>query len=123
MDGAVNARSFNDAHVWNPELRALMHKVTVLENENFTTAYNRQPQEHHARVVVIARDGQQVVGTTGGDKDDLSAPKSDIQIEEKFKGLTADALSARRANAVLRRLWRLEELKTTAEIPPALCVA
>ena len=36
MDGTVTPRSFNDAHLWNPELRALMQKIEVVENEEFT---------------------------------------------------------------------------------------
>ena len=30
MDGTVTLRSFNDAHLWNPELRALLPKVEVV---------------------------------------------------------------------------------------------
>ena len=43
MDGTVTLRSFNDAHLWNPELRALMQKIEVVENEEFTKAYERLP--------------------------------------------------------------------------------
>ena len=45
---------------------------------------------------------------TGGGEDDLAAPKSDAQIEEKFRGLTEDLMGARGC-AILDRLWHMEE--------------
>src|SRR5262249_23477193 len=53
MDGTVTSRSFDDAHLWNPELRALMQKIKVVENVEFTQAFERLPQEHHTRVSVV----------------------------------------------------------------------
>ena len=49
IDGTVTLRSFNDAHLWNPELRALMQKVEVVENDEFTKAFEDQPPRHCAR--------------------------------------------------------------------------
>ncbi|MBI4191677.1 MAG: MmgE/PrpD family protein [Betaproteobacteria bacterium] len=119
MDGTVTPRQFNDAHIWNPELRALLQKIEVVTNEEFTKAYERVPQEHHARVTVLTSKGERLVGEARGDKDDLAAPRSDAQIEEKFRGFTEDFLGAKRVNAILDRLWHLEELGNVAEIPPA----
>ena len=64
--------------------------------------------EHRTRVTVVTSSGERLVGETGGDQDDLAAPKSDAQIEEKFRGLTEDVLGAKRVNAILDRLWHLE---------------
>jgi hypothetical protein len=58
------------------------------------------------------------VGESGGGSEDLSTPKDDAQIVEKFRGLTEDFLGAKRVNAILERLWHLEELKNVAAIPP-----
>jgi 2-methylcitrate dehydratase len=120
MDGTITLRSFNDAHLWNPELRALMQKIEVVENEEFTQAFERLPVEHRARVTIVTSAGEQLVGETGGDQDDLSTPKSDAQIVEKFRSLTEDALGTKRVNAILDRLWHLEEMGHVAEIPAAL---
>ena len=120
MDGTVTLRSFNDQHLWNPALRALMKKIEVIENEEFTKGYERRPVEHRARITVITEDGERFVGESGGDKDDLSMPKSDAQIEEKFRSLTEEFLGDKRAKSVLEQLWHLEDLKDVTMIPPAL---
>ena len=96
-----------------------MKKIEVVENAEFTKAYERLPMEQRVRITVENLNGERLVGETGGDKDDLSAPKSDAQIEEKFRGLTEDMLGAKRVNVILDRLWHLEDLKDVAVIPAA----
>ena len=118
MDGTVTLRSYNDSHLWNPELRALMQKIEVVENEEFTKAYDRESQEHRMRVTVVTSGGDRIVGESGGDQDDMSAPKSDAQIEEKFRVLTEDYLGAKQVNAILKCLWRLENMENVTKIPP-----
>jgi len=61
-----------------------------------------------------------LIGEAGGDADDLAAPKSDAQISEKFRTLSADYLGAMQANFILERLWNLERMADVAEIP-SLC--
>jgi len=119
MDGTVTPRQFDDAHIWNPELRALMQKIEVVENEEFTNAYERLPVEHRTRITVVTCGGQRLVGETGGGEDDVAAQKSDAQIEEKFRGLSEEFLGAKRVNTILDRLWHLEDFENVAEIPPA----
>jgi len=119
LDGTVTPRSYNQAHLSNRELRALMQKMEVVENKEFTQAYERLPQEHLTRVTVVTASGERLVGEAGGDQDDMSTPKTDAQIEAKFRGLTEDVLGAKRASAILDRLWHLEEIGNVAEIPPA----
>ena len=120
VEGTVTTASFDDAHVWNPQLRALMQKVEVVARNDFTLAYGKLPVEHHARVIVYTHDGRQLVGATGGGLNDLAAPRSDDEIEKKFRLLSADFLGARRVDAILQRLWRLDEMDNVAAIPPAL---
>ena len=81
---------YNRPHLADPQLRALMEKVEVVENQEFTRAYDRQPQQHLARVRLVMDGGKQVVGEAGRDQDDLSANRSDAQIAEKFRVLTED---------------------------------
>ena len=119
IDGTVTLRSYNDSHLWNPRLRALMQKIKVVENKEFTQAFERQPQQHRMRVTVVTSDGERLVGEAGGVHGDIAAPKNDAQIEEKFRGLTEDYFSAKQVNTVLDRLWHLEDLKSAVEIPPA----
>ncbi len=122
MDGTVTPRSFNDATLWNPELRALMQKIEVVTDDEFTKAYVQLPVKHCARVTVVTNSGERLVGETGGDQDDLSTPRTDAQIAEKFRGLTEDFLGSRQVNAVLERLWQLDNLENVTAIPPAFAL-
>ena len=72
---------------------------------------------------VVTNNGERMVGESGGDQDDLAKPKSDAQIEQKFRGLTEEILGAKRVDAILERLWHLEGLTNVAEIPPAFVLA
>jgi len=120
MDGTVTPRQFDEPHLRDPELRALLGKIEVMANEEFTRAYERLPVEHHTRVNVMMRGGERFSGEAGGEKGDLSETKSDAQITEKFLGLANDFLGAGRAAAILDRLWKLEGLENVAEIPKGL---
>ena len=117
MDGKVTPRQFDDAHLKSPDLRALLAKIEVVVNDQFTKAYDRLPVEHHTRVCVVTRGGERLVGEAGGDKGDLSQPKTDAQIAEKFLGVTEEFLGPARARAAFERLFRLDDLDNAARIP------
>jgi 2-methylcitrate dehydratase len=116
--GKVTSRSFNDAHLWDPGLRSLLPKIRVVENKQFTEAYEKLPVEHHTRVTVAMKDGQLLVGETGGDADDHAREMSDEKVMEKFRAFTEDVLGAKQVTQILDRLWHLDELENVAVIPP-----
>ena len=115
--------SFNDARLWSPELRALLPKIEVVTNDGFTAAYERVPVEHPTRVTVVLRDGGRSIGEAGGDKGDLSQPKTDAEIEDKFRALTEGVLGLTRADAALDALWNLDTSQDVSRIPPLLTFA
>ena len=119
IDGTVTPRSFDDAHLADARLRALMKKIEVVPNEEFTKAYVKLPVEHRTRVTVIMQNGERTSGESGADKDDLSTPKTDEQIVSKFRGLTEEYLGAKQVKSILDRLWTLEGAENVASIPPA----
>jgi 2-methylcitrate dehydratase len=116
IDGTVTPRSYNDAHLKDPRLQGLIKTVEVVENTEFTLAY-KQKHEHHTRVTVELDNGEKRIGISGGGADDLSAPKTDAEIEAKFRMLTEDVMSVRRVDDALRQLWKLEEIPNVAVIP------
>ena len=119
LDGTVTPRSFNEAHLANPELIALMQKIEVVIDDEYTKAYVQMPVRHSARVTVVTNSGERMVGETGGDQDDLSTPKTDAQIIEKFRGLTEDFLGSKRVKSTLDSLWGLDSMADVTVIPPA----
>jgi 2-methylcitrate dehydratase len=120
MDGGVTRQSFDAAHLENPVILALMRKVTLAENPDFTQAYGKTPVEHRTRITVTTADGAMHVGESGGDEDDLSAEKSDAQIEAKFRALTERVIGVHQASALLDRLWNLEHLDDVSPIAAEL---
>ncbi len=123
IDKRVTPPSFEDARLWSPELRALLPKIEVVANDEFTAAYERVPVRHCTRVTVTLRSGEQLTGEAGGDQGDLSQPKTDAEIEDKFRGLAEGVLGSRRADAALGALWSLENAADVSEIPRLLVFA
>ena len=117
MDGTVTPAQFDDAHLHSPALRALLAKIEVVTNDAFTQAYEQVPVEHRTRVNVALRNGERIVGEAGGDQGDLSQPKTDAQIKEKFLGVTEEFLGSLQARRILERLFSIEALDNVAHIP------
>jgi 2-methylcitrate dehydratase PrpD len=57
----VTPRSFDDEKLWNPQLRALIQKIEVVENADYTAAYARLPVEHRTRVTLTLADGKTLI--------------------------------------------------------------
>ena len=123
MDGTVTPRSFNDQHLWNPELRALIHKIEVVPNAEFSKAYVKLPVEHRTRVTVQTTSGEKRVGEAGGDEHDISMPKSDQFINDKFMSLCEDSYGPKQVKRILAQLWALDTLPNVAAVPPELVIA
>ena len=75
------------------------------------------PVEHRTRVTVRLDDGELRTGYAGGHAGDLSQPKSDRDIEEKFRSLTEGELGGPRVDAALAALWNLESMLHVSAIP------
>src|SRR4051812_18487601 len=116
IDKRLSPASFADERLWSPELRALLPKIEVIANDEFTAAYERIPVEHRTRVTVRLKGGERRTGYAGGEQGDLSQPKSDREIEEKFRSLTEEGLGAQRADAALAALWSLDSMSDVSQI-------
>ena len=123
IDKRLTPSSFGDARLWSPELRALLPKIEVVTNDDFTAAYERLPVKHCTRVTVTLRGGERFVGEAGGEKGDLSQPKTDAEIEDKFRALTEGVLGARRVDAALDLLWNIDSMDDVSRLPPLLVFA
>jgi len=115
-EGRLTRQSFDQAHLDDADLSRLIQKVTLVENDEFTKAYAREPVEHRTRITVSTHNDESFVAESGGDEDDLSYEKTDAQIEAKFRSLAEPVLGPQRASAVLERLWRLETLPDVAPL-------
>jgi 2-methylcitrate dehydratase len=123
IDKRLTPASFADARLWSAELRTLLPKIEVVTNDDFSAAYEQVPVQHRTRVSVTLRGGERLVGEAGGDQGDLSQPKTDGEIEEKFRALTEGVLGAKRVDAALQALWNIDCADDLSQIPPLLVFA
>jgi 2-methylcitrate dehydratase len=122
-DGSVGPRQFKDDRLWDPDLRALIQKVEVLANDEFTEAYDRHPRLHHTRVTVHTKAGEVVVGEAGGPaREDMGRAKSVAEMDAKFTALAEEYIGSRRAREALDRMWRLPDIADVNEIPPLFTI-
>src|SRR5262249_40911200 len=107
MEGTVTLRSYNDDHLASRELRSLMQKIEVVANAEFTERFERGQQL--VRITVLTESGERRVAESGGDGDDVSEPPTAAAISEKFRRSTEEIFGARRVDALLDRLWHLDD--------------
>ncbi len=117
IDGDVTEETISESRLKDPRLQALMQKMTVQLNDEFEAAY---PDGWQCRIGIAARGGVRKSAHIKFFKGHVETPLSDVEVEAKFRTLTAHALSQEQANSLLAKAWRLEELKDIGEVL-ALC--
>ena len=123
VDGTLTPRSYGNARLWDPDLRALMQKIEVIENEEYTRAYQQVPARQCARVTIMATSGERQTADVSYGKGDQSAHSSLSLVTDKFRALSEDALGAKRVNFILDRLLNLEDMGSMADLPPLFTLA
>jgi 2-methylcitrate dehydratase len=104
-DGGVTPATFEPSRIRDPALRPLNKKMTVVEDPEFTRRY---PAESCARIEVTTTDGRRVTAETSHPKGHYRNPLTDTEVEEKFRGLAAEALGTEGCNRALAEVWNLE---------------
>jgi 2-methylcitrate dehydratase PrpD len=110
--GNVRLAAFEPARMEDGVTRSFMEKISVSVDKELDAAF---PHQRAARVAFVARDGRQeefLQPTRIGDPD---APLSDAQLEEKYLELAVPVIGRDRAEKLLGRLWKLEQLKAIPE--------
>ncbi len=122
IDGTITPRSYSDSRLWNADFRTLMGKVTVVENPEYTRAFDQVPVQHRTRVTVVYGSGETLVGAAGGDDDDLAEQLGDEQIAERFRALVGDMLGTARVGLLIAQLRDLENVQDMAELAPVFAM-
>jgi 2-methylcitrate dehydratase len=65
---------------------------------------------------VATRSGQRYSAEVAYHKGHFKNPLSDREVEEKFRSLATDLLSPAQADALLDRLWRLEQVEDIGQV-------
>lgn len=116
IDGTVGPKQFGPEHLSDPAIRALMGKVSVAVDDDYSAAYNARPPRHWTRVSIKMRSGQEFTGLAGGEHGDMAIAKSDREVESKFVAIVEEFLGRQRTRQALDQLKRLDELKDVGHI-------
>ena len=111
--GSVDQHHFDDQFLSDPELLDLVSKVKVSVSEE---ANRRAPEAMLCKVEVLTKSGQQYSSEVAYHKGHFKNPLSDAEVEAKFRSLAEGVLRSSRTDALLERLWRLEEVENIGEV-------
>lgn len=113
VNGTVWLEDFKEDRLGDPQLVALMRRIEVRTNVEYTRAY---PEANCFRIEVITRSGERHIRETRYARGHSSNPMTDLEIEAKFQKLAEPMLGPRRVNQILDRLWHVEEVQNLREL-------
>lgn len=117
LDGTVTLRSFDQKRLNDPHLQVLMRKVRVVEREEFAGQY---PQAMPTRVTVRTAAGKEYVKQMDFPLGHPRNPMSDLEVEEKFRHLSAGKLDRMEVRKVMDMVWKLDSLRDIRAVMPLL---
>lgn len=111
--GTVEVRHFSAAYWSNPDLLALVQKVQVHVSEE---ANRRAPEAMLSRVAVVTATGARYSAEVAYHRGHYKNPMTDQEIEAKFRTLAGDLLTPAQTEALLERLWHLEQVDDIGDV-------
>lgn len=108
MDGTFGVDQFKDERIRDPRLQALIQKVEVRRNPEFTREF---PEANRTRVEIVTTSGARYDREFRYAKGHPKNPMTDAEVETKFQALTDPVLTPGQRRDILDRLWHLEEAK------------
>jgi 2-methylcitrate dehydratase len=112
-DGDVTLAQFNPERFTEPKVLELTAKVKVHLDDALTARY---PRGIPNRLVVTLDDGRTFVREVEFPRGHAGNPMSDAEVEAKFRALVEPRYGKQRADQVLARCWKLEELSSVTEL-------
>jgi 2-methylcitrate dehydratase len=111
--GNVQEEHFNDAHLFDPTIRALTRRIKVKPS---TEADKHMPHAMRCYFKLITRSGAQFSTVVDHHKGHWKNPMDDADIERKFRALAKKVLPDAKTDTLLARLWQLHEIRDAGEI-------
>jgi 2-methylcitrate dehydratase len=113
MYGEVGQQHFDDEYLRNEALLDLVAKVKVSVSEE---ANRRVPEAMLCTVEVVTKSGQRYSSEVAYHKGHYKNPLTDTEVEEKFRKLADGVIPQARTDALLQRLWKLEDVEHIGEV-------
>ena len=118
-DRMVTPKQFTDDRLWDERLRAQMHKVKVVANDEFEKAF---PAKQCTRVTITTTSGQSFTAERDFPKGDPRDPMTIDEIGEKFDALAEPVMTDSRRKELREAIFSLEKLEDVGDLM-ALTVA
>ncbi len=113
IHGDVQEEHFDDAHVFNPAIRALTRKVKIKVSAD---ADKHMPAAMRCYFKLITTSGATHSTVVDHHKGHWKNPMDDADIEKKFRTLAKKVLPDAKIDTMLARLWQLEDMTDAGEI-------
>jgi 2-methylcitrate dehydratase len=104
-DGDISVASFSEARIRDPRLPALMDRIRISENPEFT---RKAPESMECRIELTTRRGQRFVESGSHPRGHAKNPMSEAEVETKFRKLCAGHMDQGRMEAITHGVWSLE---------------
>jgi 2-methylcitrate dehydratase len=111
--GTVEPKHFEAEYWRDPRLLELVQKVKVSVSEE---ANRRAPEAMLSVVEVVTGSGARATASVPYHRGHWKNPMTDQEIEAKFRSLAHDLLTPAQTDAVLERLWNLDQVKDIGEV-------
>src|SRR5262249_40236907 len=105
-EGKVTLESFDDAHLKDESLLALVQKIEVKANAELNTKY---PEGIPHLVRVHTKDGRTLEKEVTFPRGHARNPMTDAEVEAKFRTLAEPLLSETKIAEILDRCWNLDK--------------
>jgi 2-methylcitrate dehydratase len=113
MYGSVDQSHFDDEYLRDQRLLNLVARVKVGVSEE---ANRRAPEAMLCDLEVVTGSGQRYSSRVAYHKGHFKNPLTDSEVEDKFRSLAGPLLPAAQTDALLDRLWHLDDVDDVGEI-------
>ena len=113
MYGTVGPQHFDERYFRDKDLLDLVARVKCTPSEE---ADRREAEMSLCELELVLRSGERKPVRAEYHRGHWRNPMSDAEIEEKFRSLAAGVLPETRVDALITRLWKLEELRDVATL-------
>ena len=111
--GMVEAKHFEATYWRDPGLLDLVAKVKVSVSDE---ANCRAPEAMLSVVEIVTGSGARATATVPYHRGHWKNPMTDQEIEAKFRGLAREVLAPAQTDALIERLWNLDQVKDIGEV-------
>jgi 2-methylcitrate dehydratase len=113
VDGTIDVGSFTKARLQDPQLSALMQRITVDETDDMNALY---PDAAPSRVTVRLKDGTTTQNEIHYPKGHHEAPLSSTEVEEKFRSQFRPYRDDAKADAMIELIGRLDAVEDIDDV-------